>query len=450
MGSLQTAGLTLLAFVASGAPGFAQDSAKPGLPEVAVCPKAIADIATCYEARDSNGSNLLAAMPKNWNGKLIVFAHGGPYLEPPLASQGQLDLAKYSIAVKLGFAWIGSSYRREGYGVLMAAEDTDIARRFFLEHIGRPTLTILHGASYGGLVGARLLETRAKEPDGSLNYNGAFFNSGLVAGVPLAYEFRADLRAVYQYYCKNLPRPDEPQYPLWMGVASDSKMTLKELEGLVDDCTGVLQAPGARSEGQRRNLANIIRVMGFSEKLLYRHMQSSTLLFHNIVQRTTNGRNPFSNIGVQYRGSDDDVTLNRDIPRFTADPDAVALLRADGQPTGNIPVPVVSIHSINDPQVAVEVQSVYRSTLIAAGNGERLVQAFTDEPEHTGQSAPEVASAINALMHWIEKGEKPSGQSIETACEGLRGAYPGPCRYHPDFVPKPYSTRYYARDPTTR
>jgi hypothetical protein len=179
-------------------------------------------------------------------------------------------------------------------------------------------------------------------------------------------------------------------------------------------------------------------------------MQSSTLLFRNIVQLTTNGRNPFSNVGVQYRGSDNDAVLNRDVPRFTADADALAQLRADGQPTGTIPVPIVSIHSINDPQVAVEQQSVFRSTVDGAGSGALLVQAFTDEPVHTGQSAPEIAAAIDALMLWIEKSEKPSAQSIATACEGLRAALSGPCRYHPDFVPKPYSTRYYTRDTAIR
>ena len=43
--------------------------------------------------------------------------------------------------------------------------------------------------------------------------------SGVLAVNARAYDFRADLRAVYQYYCRNHPRPDEPpplssrQYP---------------------------------------------------------------------------------------------------------------------------------------------------------------------------------------------------------------------------------------------
>src|SRR5215472_18707627 len=116
-------------------------------------------------------------------------------------------------------------------------------------------------------------------------------------------------------------------------------------------------------------------------------MQAGTLLFRDIVKSTTGGRNPFSNIGVHYKGSSDDVALNRDVVRFSADPAAAASVKADGDPTGVLPVPVVSIHSINDPQVVVEAQSAYRAAAERAGSGDRLVQAYTDERAHTGQSA---------------------------------------------------------------
>jgi len=37
--------------------------------------------------------------------------------------------------------------------------------------IGRQQRTVLHGASYGDLVGAKLIETYAKNPDGSFNFD---------------------------------------------------------------------------------------------------------------------------------------------------------------------------------------------------------------------------------------------------------------------------------------
>jgi len=434
------AGFGLLTVAMTALPASAQD--KAALPPTTACPAAVAEIATCYSAKHESGAYLLAAMPKNWNGNLIVFAHGGPAVVPPTATTSQNDLEKYAYAVKGGYAWIASSYRREGFGVKFAAEDSDHARRFFIERIAKPKRTILHGASYGGLVGSKLVETYAKAADGSVNFDGALFNSGYVIGAAIGHEFRADLRAVYQYYCKNLPRPDEPQYPLWTGIPATSKMTLKDLEALVDECTGIAKPATARTELQKQNLANILGVMRIPQREFVRHMQAATFLFREIADRTTHGRSAFSNVGVQYKGSTDDVALNRDIARFAADPAAVADLKADGTPTGALPIPVLSIHSINDPRVAVEVQSAYRDLVAAAGNGDRLVQAYTDENEHTGQSGSELAAALDALMLWIEKGTKPTAQSVATRCEQLLMSYEGPCRYHPEFTPKAYSTRY--------
>jgi hypothetical protein len=368
----------------------------------------------------------------------------------PTANGSKSDLNKYSFAVQRGFAWVASSYRREGYGVAMAAADSDNARKFFIARIGKPQRTVLHGASYGGLVGAKLIETYAKNRDGSTNFDGAFLNSGALTGATLNYQHRVDLRAVYQYYCKNMPRADEALYPLWNGVPPDSKMTLKELDAVVDECTGVGHPAAARTDQQKQNLANILGVMGYPENLLVRHMQAGTLLFRDIVKNTTDGRNPFSNIGVHYKGSSDDVALNRDVARFDADPAAAAMIKADGDPTGVLPVPVVSIHSINDPQVVVEAQSAYLNFVKAAGSADHLVQAFTDERGHTAQSAPELAAGLDALMQWIEQGVKPTAQSIAAGCEQLRPSLGGPCRYHPEYAPKPYATRYYTREAAVR
>src|SRR3954465_1234750 len=170
----------LLALAAS--PVFGQGVPNPSLPDIVPCPDKIATIATCYGAKLETGAYVLAAMPKSWNGVLIVFAHGGPSLEPAKPDSSKGDLAKYAVEVERGFAWVASTYRREGYGVQMAAADTEDARKFFIARIAKPKRTLLHGASYGGLVAAKLVEKYAKNPDGSLNYNGVFLNSGLVSG----------------------------------------------------------------------------------------------------------------------------------------------------------------------------------------------------------------------------------------------------------------------------
>jgi hypothetical protein len=462
---IKSAGLAFGALAITGSAAPAPDAARAALPDTAPCPESIAAIATCYTAKHETGAYLFAAMPKDWNGNLVVFAHGGPTYTPPSATSLQRYVVNWSpVAVKRGFAWIVSTYRREGYGVRMATEDSDDARKFFIARLGTPRRTILHGNSYGGLVGAKLIETYAKRPDGGANFDGALFIAGAVGGVAAEWEQNLHDRVVYQYYCNNLPRPDEPQYPLWSGLPVDSNMTKKDVDARVDECTGVTKAPDARTELQQRNLANIVNVLGISEirpqtgpeagvAPLLSKIEDSAFDLRDLVQRATGGRNAFSNISVRYKGSTDDAALNRGVARFAADPAAAAAtaaLKADGDLTGVLPVPIVSIHSINDPRAEVEVESAYRDIVNAAGSGDRLVQAFTDEHEHVGQSTPEVTAALDELMRWIETGAKPTPQSIAAACEELRASLNAPCRYHPEFTPKPLSTRFYPREITVR
>ena len=271
------------------------------------------------------------------------------------------------------------------------------------------------------------------------NYDGAFFNSGMVAGAVAGYQFRADLRAVYQYYCKNLPRADEPQYPIWRGLPAESRMTPNELTARIDECTGITKSAATRTELQKKNLANILAVGGFRESVLIRHMQYGAFNFRDIAN-ITHGKSPFSNVHSIYRGSDDDEALNRGVIRFEADAAAIAALNADAEPKAALAIPVMAIHSINDPQVSVNAEAFYRDLAKATGTASKLVQAYTDENEHTAQSDAEIAAALGNLMQWIESGTHPSPQSVAAACETRRVDLTGPCRYRPDFEPKGYAT----------
>src|SRR5438105_15232202 len=315
----------------------------------------------------------------------------------------------------------------------MAAEDSENVRRIFVQAFGQPKRTIIHGQSYGGAVAAKMAELYAVNPDGSRNYDAALLTSGLVAGGTRSYLSRADLRAVYQYYCKNHPRADEPQYPLWMGLPIDSKLTRADVESRVNECTGIKLPLSQRSEQQRKNLVNILSVMRIPERTLLSNMAAATLPFQDMVQRRLGGSNPFSNIGVQYTGSTDDEALNRDVTRFQSDPQAVAELAFDSDPTGAVPIPVLTMHAIDDPVLPVEVEFMYRETLEKGGAADHLVQTFTDEHVHPKLSTPQYAALLVGLREWIEAGRKPSPESISDKCSGYSAVYGELCLFAPAY-----------------
>src|SRR3546814_2565809 len=120
------------------------------------------------------------------------------------------------------------------------------------------------------------------------------------------------------------------------------------------DCTGVGLPKDKRSAAQQQNLDNILNVIRIPERTLVSHMAWATFLFRDLVQKRLDGRNPFTNEGVHYTGSTDDAALTAGVVRFRADPKAVTMLADDSDMTGQIAIPVVTMHALDDPTAMVE------------------------------------------------------------------------------------------------
>lgn len=425
----------------------------PAAPQPRACPAEVPAGAACHTGEDGLGGFYWIALPAGWKpktGVLVVHAHGGPAdTGPATLARGEEDLKRWAVTVKAGYAWVGATYRRGGFGVSMAAEDTERARRIFVKHFGPPRRTILHGQSYGASVAAKGAELYATVdgPNGTVKgpYDGMLLTSGMLGGGTRAYDFRIDLRVVYQYVCGNHPKADEPQYPLWQGLPMNTKLTRAELANRVDECTGVRKPAAQRTEQQKANLANIVNVIKIPERSLIAHLNWSTWLFRDLTQLRLGNRNPFNNANVQYRGSTDDTALNAGVLRYTADPAAVAELARDSDPEGRINMPVLSLHAVNDPTAFVELESAYRDTLLRAGKGPLLVQTFSDESEHSYLSEPQYPALFTALLKWIDKNEKPTPHTVATLCKGYEAAYGETCKLLPDYRSAPLASRVPAR-----
>lgn len=423
--------LIVAALSAPVAPAMAEEAG----PTPVTCHAGLPNGTTCYAGRSEQGAWYQAAYPADWNGVLIIYAHGGPRTEEPKPEDAAADLDKFSFLVREGYAWAGSTYRRAGYGVRSAAEDTDQLRSIVWRRFGRPRLTLLHGLSWGGNVAAKVAELHSLSVDGSRNYDGVVLTSAFLAGGSEGYGFRADLRAVYQFYCRNHPRPDEPAYPLWQGLPRDAVMSRADLTARVEACTGLNLAPEARSAAQAAALRNILSVTGLRQAELVAHLAWATNLFQDIVWNRLDGRNPFENVGQTYTGSEDDVALNAGVERFTADPTAVARLAYDSDLSGRIVLPVLTLHARYDPTVSVGHEAMYRNTVAAAGRSDLLVQTFTSENLHSQLSSPEYVAVFDAMTRWLENGQRPSPTEIDGRCREIAERYTERCHFLPQFEP---------------
>ena len=437
--------LTLPLLMAAWLAGCAQNPATStgpaeAAPQATACPKGTPEGARCLRGQDSATAHYLIVIPAQWNKMLVVHAHGGPTLGTPKASRADEDIERWAITVRAGYAWAASVFRQGGVAVRTAAEDTERVRRIFVQHVGQPTRTLLHGQSWGANVAAKTAEMYAG-PGMRSPYDAVLLTSGVVAGGTRAYDFRLDLRVVYQYLCNNHPRSDEPQYPLWMGLPADSKLTRAELNARVEDCLATRKPAAQRTPEQARKLKTIVDVIRIPESSVAAHLAWGTWHLQDIALVRTQGRNAFRNDQVRYRGSADDAALNAAVLRYPADPAAVARFAEDTDLTGRIAVPVLTVHAISDPTVFVEQHSALRQTFERAGNGARLVQVYSDHSEHSYLSDPTYVALFDALLQWVEKGQKPTPASVAAGCQRAEAAYGAGCRIRQDYQPAPLEAR---------
>jgi uncharacterized protein (TIGR03437 family) len=386
---------------------------------------------TCFTGTGTYGSPYLIVVPGVWNRTLILINVG---LTRRLFTEAQ-SIGPPRFLLAAGYALAASDFHRPI--AREAARDTEDLRQIFTRKFGRPVRTVAEGSSFGGLVAARLIELYGVASDGSRNYDGAAPRCGLVAGSAAASQVYLDLRVVYQYYCHNHPRPEEQQYGLWQGLPAGTAYNEQDLANRVNACTGVNLPAAQRTDSQTRNLANILNVTHIAEGGLLNMMRAATLTQADTVGKYLAGRNPVSNQDVTYRGSLDDEALNAGVLRYSADTSAAAALAEADDPSGAVPIPVVSMHAINDPERFVEQESAYRETFRKAGTADRLLQIFTTAGEHCLFTPAESLAQLTGLLQWLETGSKPAPENFAALCEQI-SAQPqtaGPCRFDPKYQP---------------
>ena len=426
--------------------GSDDEASGEAAPLAAACPAAVPQTARCLQGRDSAGAYYLIAMPQDWNGHLVLHAHGGPSLDAPTPERAVEDLTRWAITVKAGYAWAGSTFRQGGVEVRAAAEDTERLRRIFRDHVAKPRRTILHGQSWGAGVAAKGAEMFTAETVGRKPYDAVLLTSGVLAGGTRSYDFRLDLRVVYQYLCNNHPRPSEAQYPLNIGLPAGVSMANADLNARTAECLGLDKSAAQRTPEQQARVQTIERVVRIPASSIQAHLNWGTFHFQDVVAKRTGGASPFGNIGAQYSGSADDAALNAGVQRYRADAQAVARFAADTDPTGRIPVPVLSTKWTSDPTAFVELDAYFKGVMDRGGSGERLVQTFTAQGTHSYISDPTYPTLLAALLRWVEQGEKPTPAGIAQQCPAYEAQFGAGCTFLPDYQPASLESRVLPRE----
>ena len=87
-----------LAGLVAGLPVLAPAAARAA-PDPVACPDGLPAGTECRRGRDANGAYYWIAVPKDWNGTLVVHSHGGPRLGAPKPDDPVEDLQRFAVTL---------------------------------------------------------------------------------------------------------------------------------------------------------------------------------------------------------------------------------------------------------------------------------------------------------------------------------------------------------------
>ena len=126
-----------------------------------------------------NGAEYKIRVPANWNGTLLVFAHGvqNAGIKPEIvpAAWPNTTPSLEDQLLELGYALAGSGFQNfDKDGV----QQTLALTNYFNRHVGHPRRTIIWGKSLGSVITLKLIESYPGI------YDGAIASCALTAGTP--------------------------------------------------------------------------------------------------------------------------------------------------------------------------------------------------------------------------------------------------------------------------
>src|SRR5258708_22651020 len=121
---------------------------------------------------------------------------------------------------------------------------------------------------------------------------------------------------------------------------------------------------------------------------------------------------PFDNMATVYTGSFNDAALNAGVERFSAARDALQYLENYYTPTGQLQVPMLTLHTTADPIVPFAQEAAYAQVVANAGASGMLVQQSVSRYGHCNVNAKETANALQGLFLWVNFGIKPPSGDV--------------------------------------
>ena len=126
------------------------------------------------------------------------------------------------------------------------------------------------------------------------------------------------------------------------------------------------------------------------------------VLFYSIWETNdliaTTGGIPYDNRSTVYTGSADDAALNAGVERIEGDPRAQSYTRRFYQTTGELQLPVVTLHNTLDPIAPFQHEVNYSQLVAAAGASDFLTEVPVEGYGHCDFTMEEILRAFGLMV----------------------------------------------------
>jgi pimeloyl-ACP methyl ester carboxylesterase len=372
--------------------------------------------AKVVEGETGPGSQYALYIPGEWNHEVIYYAHGIRPPNDPITLNDQDNFFDVRDALGAqGFAFAYSSFSENGLSVKDGAQRTHQLRGLMNSQLPeKAQRNYAVGYSLGGLVALELGERYPSQ------YDGVLTMCGMVGGTPPEMQYIGDVRALFDFYYPGVMPGNVISVP-------GPTLTIPEIQSKVVAAitanpaglyaiASTVQTPLAYAPvGSLTNPGSTAfqTLVGSLVYALYYQAIGTA----DVVDRT-HGHSPYDNRTVTYTMGTSVVPLpglaqliaasNAGVARYDSPPDAQNYLERNYTPTGNLTIPVVSVHNLWDPLVPFFHEGVLNAAASAAGSSANLLQRAVPNWGHCNFSTPLVVSSLTTLAAWVRSGMKPA------------------------------------------
>ncbi len=372
----------------------------------------------------ADGATYVIDVPPLWNGTLLLYSHGYVVPGSPNPAEDVGDPITGGFMLAAGYALAGSSYATTGWAVQQAIPDQISTLDAFESIVGTPLQTIAWGHSLGGMITAGLVQ------EFPARFNAALPMCGVVGGGVGTWDGSLDAAFAFNLLLAggSLQIVDitDPEQNLGTAEAilAASQATAKGRARLAL-VAALADLPGWYTPTSREPAPTNYRAQEANQFLWMQNVDFPFIFALRAELEARAGGNVSYNTGVDYARQlahsvdnaevralyaaaglnlDADLATLQNAPQISADPAALAYLSQYIIYNGQLPIPVLTLHTTGDGLVPVENERAYRTVVGEANDIALLQQIFVHRAGHCAFTPAETITALQTLDQRLTTG----------------------------------------------